>query len=497
MITLRIGAGQQVSRPHDRYVRRAYRAVTALAFSTMRQERSADAAKGISHDQPRYCAGCGARLARDNIASWCSPCGHTHSQEHDGAPRLSADFWRTDQMRDALSSKDMGVVVRAYRCHPVHGRRPLSQVDMARWLGITQGQFSRIEAGRNRVRDLDKLVHYARSLHIPANLLWFDAVDAEPEPPKITSVVRLPGGGVVAAATARTEPALAESLLITLQQYVSADNLIGPHSLLPIAAQHMTFIERLLAGSRGRGRANLLRVAARFAEFTGWLHQDAGDLRAAMRWSNDALDLAQEAGDTHLVSYVRMRKSNIASDARRPDLAIAFAQAALQNSGSLTPQLKAVALRQEAHGYALGGKYNACARALDRAFQQADASGEGDADIARYCTPSYLEMEAALCWVEFGRSDKALATIQRGLADWLPEFRRDLGLCLARLAVAYAGTGQPDDALAVAQHSLAIAAETRSERTARQLRRTSALLEAVGAHDHALNLGHSLRTTLR
>lgn len=86
-----------------------------------------------------------------------------------------------------------------------------------------------------------------------------------------------------------------------------------------------------LTESRGRNRGDLLYVAARFAEFTGWLHQDAGDLHAAMRWSNTALDLAQEAGDAHLTSYIRMRKSNIASDARKPDLTIAFARAALQS----------------------------------------------------------------------------------------------------------------------------------------------------------------------
>lgn len=119
------------------------------------------------------------------------------------------------------------------------------------------------------------------------------------------------------------------------------------------------------------------------------------------------------------------------------------------------------------------------------------------ADIARYCTPSYVEMEAAHCWVELGKPDKALTTLQQGLADWQPDFRRDLGLCLARLAVAHASTGQPDDALTVAQHSLVIAAETGSHRTARQLHRATELLATAGAPDHVQYLRHTLRTTLR
>lgn len=290
---------------------------------------------------------------------------------------------------------------------------------------------------------------------------------------------------------------MAESLLITLQQYVATDNLTGPHSLLPITAQQMSFVEHLLAGTRGRNHTHLLYVAARFAEFTGWLHQDSGDLRAAMQWSNTALDLAQESDDAHLISYVRMRKSNIASDAHKPDLVIAFARAALQNPGSLAPRLKAVALRQEAHGYALAGNYDACTRTLDHAFQHAAGAPDDDADIARYCTPGYVEMEAAHCWIALGKPAKALTTLQQGLADWQPDFRRDLGLCLARLAVAHAGSDQPDDALTVAHHALVIAAETRSHRTARQLDRASELLGPAGAHKQAQHLRHTLRNTLR
>lgn len=400
-------------------------------------------------------------------------------------------------MRDALASRDMGVVVRAYRRHPVHGCRPLPQSDVARWLNITQGQLSRIESGRNQVRDLGKLIHYAQRLRIPAELLWFDMGDAYPRKPKSTGVMRLPGGPVVPAATESTGPALAESLLSTLEQYVTTDNLAGPRSLLPIAAQQASFVEHLLADSRGQDRTRLLYVAARFAEFTGWLHQDAGDLQEAMRYSNLALDLAHEADDAHLASYIWMRKSNIASDARKPDLTITLARAALQNHRALVPSLKAVAFRQEAHGHALAGDHAACARALDAAFQHAADALDDEADIAGYCTPAYVDMEAALCWVELGKPAKALTTLQQGLADWHSGFRRDLGLGLARLAVAHAGTDQPEEALTVAQHSLTIAAETRSYRTMCQLYRAVDLLGMTGAHDQAHHLRHTLRTMLR
>jgi hypothetical protein len=59
------------------------------------------------------------------------------------------------------------------------------------------------------------------------------------------------------------------------------------------------------------------------------------------------------------------------------------------------------------------------------------------------------------------------------------------------------GTGQPDEALAVATHSPVIAAETRSHRTTRQLYRTSDMLVTAGARDQAKHLRHTIRNTLR
>lgn len=444
----------------------------------------------------RYCAGCGARLAHDNQKSRCSPCLRMERTRAERAPEMSPDFWTTDQMRDAMASRDMGVVVRAYRRHPSHGGRALSQAQMSRWLGITQGQLSRIETGQNRVRDLDKLIDYARCLRIPAELLWFDVGGEETSKPtaapKTNGMIPLPGGPLVSAAAMRTEPALAESLLSTLRQYVMTDNIAGPRSLLPVVPQQISFVESLLETTTGKGRIELLVVGSRFAEFAGWLHQDAGDLRSAMQWTSTALDMAEEAGDHNLASYIQMRKSNIATDARRPDLALKFAHSALETRRPLPAETRAVVLRQEAFVHALRNNHDACARSLELAFRAATQSAGDGADLAGYCTTSYLEMEAAHCWVELGKPKKAISTLQAGLAGWQPTFRRDLGLCLARLGVAHARDNEPEHAVTVAEHSLSIAIQTRSHRTERQLRRIHDILQVGGARGEAQRLQHAL-----
>ena len=75
-------------------------------------------------------------------------------------------------MRAAFASRHMGRVIRAYRCHPFHGRRPLPQDMVAGWIGVTQGQLSRIETGPT-IMHLDRLMHWARVLRIPSSCLWF------------------------------------------------------------------------------------------------------------------------------------------------------------------------------------------------------------------------------------------------------------------------------------------------------------------------------------
>jgi hypothetical protein len=151
--------------------------------------------------------------------------------------------------------------------------------------------------------------------------------------------------------------------------------------------------------------------------------------------------------------------------------------------------MRAVVLRQRAHAQLQSGNIEGCARTLDTAFQLAQEAPDSELDLAQYCTPEYLEMEAAHCWVEMGRATEAVAVLQQGLARWQPAYRRDLGLCLARLSVAHASQEQADHAVYVAERALAIAVETRSSRISSQIDRVPALLATAGAEEHARMLG--------
>ncbi|MGW4302487.1 helix-turn-helix domain-containing protein [Streptomyces sp. NPDC004646] len=84
-------------------------------------------------------------------------------------------------MAEALDSWHMGQVFYAYRTHPWHGR-VLSQETLAVWLDLNQAQLSRIESGKPP-QDLGKLMKWAHSLRVPADLLWFKLPAAQQAAP--------------------------------------------------------------------------------------------------------------------------------------------------------------------------------------------------------------------------------------------------------------------------------------------------------------------------
>ena len=122
-----------------------------------------------------YCR-CGTHLAKDNAERQCARCQRASRDKLITPPEVPAEFWQTDQFHDAFAAQHMGRVARAYRAHPYHyavyGPSGVSQGLLGQWLGLSQPQVSRIENGPP-IRNLDTLAYWARTLHIPPELLWF------------------------------------------------------------------------------------------------------------------------------------------------------------------------------------------------------------------------------------------------------------------------------------------------------------------------------------
>lgn len=124
----------------------------------------------------RRCASCGTTLAADNTGRLCGTCHRERRDQLSAPAQLKNEFFETDQFRSAFESQHIGKVFKAYRHHPRHLQlygKALNQELLGRWLGLTQAQVSKLENGKPE-QNLEPLRHYAKTLHLPRHMLWFD-----------------------------------------------------------------------------------------------------------------------------------------------------------------------------------------------------------------------------------------------------------------------------------------------------------------------------------
>ena len=253
--------------------------------------------------------------------------------------------------------------------------------------------------------------------------------------------------------------------------YVEADRLMGSLCVAGPIQLQMPVIEKACEVSRGADRTEMLRFACQFAEFGGWIFQDAGDLTCAMQWTNRALDYALELGDERVIAYTLMRKAMIATEGGTPAQGLGIADAALRRKDSLTPRLRAVILRQRSYSNAVLGEVIATARDADEAVTEAIAGeNQDEEDRAPYCTPTYAAMEAGASWVLLGHPKTAIPILEKSRSEWADHTEvRDYALCVSRLALAYAAAGDVERACAAADEVVALAQGLGSRRVAGQL----------------------------
>ncbi|WP_328466750.1 hypothetical protein OHA21_47115 [Actinoplanes sp. NBC_00393] len=270
-------------------------------------------------------------------------------------------------------------------------------------------------------------------------------------------------------------PGMVSSLGEGLRHHYTADNLLGPRVLLPVIEAQANAIESLARNAGGQTLTDLLQVGAGYAEFAGWLAQDSGEAAAATGWYRRALELAEAAGDDRMAGFVLMRRAVQAIGARQGRHAAQMAHAAQRSGDPSTLRVRAIAAQMEAVGYAVDGIASEADRALDLAESvladsQTAEPEIGDPSISRYCDLGlYLDITRAKCHLELQRGDAAVEAFAKVLDALPPEYHRDRGQYLGRLAQAYVLSGAPAEACSTAEEALAIAVGTGSSRTIKDL----------------------------
>jgi hypothetical protein len=367
----------------------------------------------------RFCRSCASRLARDNPASHCTPCRSRARDWFVAPPVVPVDFWEAEPLRAAFDAWHMGQVVRAYRHHPLHGHRPLSQELVANWLGLTQTQLSRLESGPP-ITDLDRLISWARILGIPSHLLWFKL----PEDRRSAAETRRPPDPPAAPSLPSWVPMSLPPLtgavpgvggdydMATMQSFRAADRQVGGGHLYATVLSYLqtSLAPRLFGGQDASEGNSVFTVAGGFTEMAGWMAHDAGhDVRAKQHFRR-SLDLSQMGGDRQLRAHVYASLSHLYLHLDEPRQAIKFAQ---QGHTALAkrppaPSLSARLLAMEARGLAALDEATACARQLlkaERTLQQSEAD-EPSPWVGPFDAGS-LASEAARCLHQLGQLDEA------------------------------------------------------------------------------------------
>ncbi|MFV2018348.1 helix-turn-helix domain-containing protein [Micromonospora sp. LOL_023] len=325
-------------------------------------------------------------------------------------------------------------------------------------LQTPDGRTVRVSLSR---RDLGKLLASgALRAVVPAGVADVDAAE------RLSKVLRAPR---------RVDPQVLDYFHTLLEQHFTADKMLGPCQLLgPVMAQ-IQVLDELRRHTRPGTTEPTLRLLAQYAEFAGWLHQDAGDTSAAMWWSDRASDWAQAVGDYQMVAYMLIRKSNIALADADPVGVVDLAAAARKVSGPVSPKLHALATQQEARGWALCRDADAFQDRLDLAAEllreHPDDVNEDAPVYLHHYNLATLEEQSASGYRACGQAEIAVAILERQIAATQTHLHRDTGHQLAKLANAVLATAEPEPerAAALGLRCVATARDTGSARISAEL----------------------------
>ena len=468
----------------------------------------------------RLCRSCGAYLAADNCGDQCGPCRRHAPDLALNAPRLAETFWEAAALVEAATERHFGKFLLAYR--KLQRPEP-TQALVGQWLGLTQGQVSRIERSAIPVRDLDKLDRWARALHIPQQLLWFSLTahpidqgdgtdlprrDAQREGSDVTDAFSSSDSGSIVRATMPAEgdgvqrrqfirsagvglTAVGASLLVGASPYPNErmrrgmpdvgaeiremtqvfrrlDNRYGGgHSRSVVTSYLNSTVTPLLKenSATSRGRSELFAAAAELHHLAGWMTYDTGQHAAGHTHLRHALRLCHEADTDALASEMLAGMSDQAAFQGAPDGAVDLALAAQHSAKRCGSKLlQAEAAVMEAHGLALQGDKASCLAALGRAeeaFNRADA--EERPSWLTYFDHAYLAAKFAHTFRDLGLPHEAEPFARRSL-EMTDGYERGRLFNTALLATILADQRRLEESCALGVEATTMARSVRSMR---------------------------------
>lgn len=260
-------------------------------------------------------------------------------------------------------------------------------------------------------------------------------------------------------------------------EYRAMGQLLGPAVVSPLTIAATGALRGAVRDIAAPHRDDALRLAARFAEYTGWMAQEAGDSRATLWWTDQAVHLAAAGGDTELAAYALVRQAELALFGGDSLATVELARQAGRYAG--TQRIQGLAAQREAQGHALHGDLDECRRALDRGAELTAAplpDDTADPVLGSLHLPDLSAFIAGWCMDELGAPAQAVTLLAGGLDAIPANSQRARARYGVRLALALAHSGEIERACAVAESVASAVASIDSATIRADLLRVSRVL---------------------
>ena len=355
----------------------------------------------------------------------------------------------------------------------------MSLGELARKINYSKSQVSKIEngharAGRMFARLCDEALGTGGTLAAavspeprktespPLDEVWVLELDETgslqfTERPR-SQIVAGAGAALGFASDRGRQPAIDDHTFALLRRSFDDHHVLGtmtsPKLVLGQVIAHLHTLRTLAVDQPEPMRSNLLMLAARAAEYAGWMSQEAGREGDALRWTDRAVLLAGER-DPRLASFALFRHAEVALYQHNPVRTIELAKLAQRNQLAGT-RILGLAARCEAQGHALRGDASAYEEALERAAELLANKEESPGPVLGPASvPDDLALVRGWSLYDLGRPGESAELLDHHLPEVPLSARRARARFGVRGALAHAVNGSPEQACAVAWDVLA------------------------------------------
>lgn len=324
----------------------------------------------------------------------------------------------------------------------------------------------------------------------PGGKSWFRTLNRRDV--LVTGAASMIGGKGLASAAG--ERSTLDAFVAMFDQLRQLGQTTSPGVVLPsLIAQTHTLRELAASGAQ----REFLVLGARYAEYAGWMSQEAGDDQSALWWTGHAVEMAKAGGDEDLAAYSLVRRALVTFYRGDPVRTVALAQQAQEQT--VPGRIRGLAAQREAQGHALAGDFDRCFRSLDRASEllAAHPAESGSPVLGPTNLADPAAMARGWCLHDLGRPLEAAEALDQQISRLPARAMRSQARYGVRRVLAYAAANEVEHACDLLTPLLGVVDLVASATVQHDLRKVAKSLSRFHAHPRVRDVYPSLTASLR